>query len=239
MCVGLLRPVILLPTEENCPMTPGQRRASLAHELAHLSHLDDWVGLLAELWRSVSWFYPPVHWTLGRLYLEREARCDEIASRHLESPECYARWLLDLAPIKVRPPVLASSLLGGTDLAARIRRLLDGRPRPSEPMTRLRRGLLAVLAVSLLAAAGSVRLVGFAARAGEAESPDAPLPEITREALAEQNRRVPEALCGGTDRGRVRGGARADPVVPDGEARREHHVPRAVPVCQRRPPVAG
>ena len=53
-------------------------------------------------------------------------------------------------------------------------------------MTRLRRGLLAVLAVSLLAAAGSVRLVGFAARASEAESPDAPLPEITREALAER-----------------------------------------------------
>lgn len=186
MCVGLLRPVILLPTEENCPMTPGQRRASLAHELAHLSHLDDWVGLLAELWRSASWFYPPVHWTLGRLYLEREARCDEIASRHLEGPECYARWLLDLAPITVRPPVLASSLLGGTDLAARIRRLLDGRPRPTHPMTRLRRGLLAVLAVSLLATAGSVRLIGFAARAGETESPDAPLPEITREALAER-----------------------------------------------------
>ena len=36
MCVGLLRPVILWPTPENCPMSPGERLASLTHELAHL-----------------------------------------------------------------------------------------------------------------------------------------------------------------------------------------------------------
>jgi len=186
MCVGLFRPTILWPTEENCPMTPSQRRASLTHELAHLQHFDDWVGLLAEVWRSVSWFYPPVHWTLGRLHLERESRCDEIASRVLESPESYARWLLDLAPIKVRPPVLASSLMGGADLATRIRRLLDGEARPIRPLSRRQIGMWASLTVALLAVAGSVRLVGIAAHAVEAEPADAPLPEITPQVLAEK-----------------------------------------------------
>ncbi len=186
LCVGLFRPAILWPTEENCPMTPSQRRASLTHELAHLRHFDDWVGLLAEAWRSLSWFYLPVHWTLGRMRLEREARCDEIASRHLESPEIYARWLLDLAPIKVRPPVLASSLLGGADLAARVRRLLDGGPRPAGPLSKRQMWMWASLTVALLALAGSIRLVGFAAHAAGAEPADSPLPEITAGALAEQ-----------------------------------------------------
>lgn len=186
MCVGLFRPVVLWPTEENCPMTSTQRRASLTHELAHLRQFDDWVGLLAEAWRSVSWFYVPVHWTIGRLRLERESRCDEIAAGHFESPERYARWLLDLAPIKVRPPVLASSLLGGTDLAARIRRLLDRAPRPTRPLSRRQIGMWTTLTFALLAVAGSVRLVGFAARAAQADAADAPLPEISPKALAEK-----------------------------------------------------
>ena len=238
MCVGLLRPVILLPTEENCPMTPGQRRASLAHELAHLRHFDDWVGLLAELWRRVSWFYPPIHWTLGRLYLERErgatrsprdiwrapsatpAGCSTWprsgSGRRSSSRRCWGArtW---------RPGSAASSMAGRG---------------PLDPMTRLRRGILVVLAVSLLAAAGSVRLVGFAARAGEAESPDAPLPEITREALAERIVESRKRYAAGRievefeeERGPI-------PSFPTAKPRREHHVPRSVPVCQRRPPVA-
>jgi hypothetical protein len=54
LCIGLVRPVVLWPAPENCPMTPDQRLASLTHELAHLRGLDDWVALLAELWRAIS-----------------------------------------------------------------------------------------------------------------------------------------------------------------------------------------
>ncbi|WP_422927338.1 M56 family metallopeptidase [Singulisphaera sp. PoT] len=192
LCAGLRRATILWPTRENCPMTPDQRRASLTHELAHLRNLDDWVGLLAEAWRATAWFYPPVHWLLGRLQLERESRCDEIAAGHLGSPESYARWLLDLAPVGVRPPALASSLLGGSDLAIRIRRLLDGRSLGSRPLGRGQVLMCACLALVLLGAAGSVRLVGFSALAeepkGKAEAAavgdDAPLPEIKPKDLA-------------------------------------------------------
>ena len=80
MCVGLLRPVILWPTSENCPMNPRQRLASLTHELAHLRHVDDGIALLAELWRALAWFFLPVHLTMRFLHREREYRCDDLAA---------------------------------------------------------------------------------------------------------------------------------------------------------------
>ena len=187
MCVGLLWPTIW-PAAANCPMTPTQRRTSLTHELAHLRQHDDWVALLAEVWRALCWFYLPVHWTLARLQREREYRCDDVASSQAESLQTYARWLLDLAPVRVEPPLLASSLLGGADLAGRVRRLLDGAKHDARPLSRSQITMLAALAVALLAVAGSVRFVGLAARAAEDEPADAPLPKITAEALREKIR---------------------------------------------------
>ena len=104
-------------------MNPRQRLASLTHELAHLRHGDDGIALLAELWRALAWFFLPVHLTMRFLHREREYRCDDLAALALETPEDYALWLLDLAPVCVEssPPLLAASLLGRTSLAGRIR----------------------------------------------------------------------------------------------------------------------
>ena len=122
MCMGLLRPMILWPRAENCPMNPRQQLASLTHELAHFRHGDDWIALFAEIWRALTWFFLPVHIALRFLNREREYRCDDLAATALESPEDYARWLLDLAPMSVgpSPPLVAASLLGRTSLMERI-----------------------------------------------------------------------------------------------------------------------
>ncbi len=185
MCVGLFRPIILWPTSENCPMNPGQRLASLTHEMAHLRHGDDVIALLAELWRALAWFFPPVHFTLARLNREREYRCDDMAARTLESPEDYACWLLDLAPVSVKspPPLLAASLLGRTSLAARIGRIARGELRWARPLGRRSRMVLILMATLLLATAGSVRLIGLDARA-KPPSPRTPLcPRSRRRSL--------------------------------------------------------
>ncbi|WP_406694466.1 carboxypeptidase regulatory-like domain-containing protein [Singulisphaera sp. Ch08] len=184
MCVGLLRPTLLWPTAAHCPMTSSQRRLSLVHELAHLKHGDDWVALLAEIWRCLAWFYLPIHFLLDRLRREREYCCDDVASSRSEGPEGYARWLLDLAPVRVKPPALASSLLGGADLAVRVRRLLDRDSRPASPLTCRQVMMLGGVGLVLLGVSGSVRLVGFVAHAIEAEPADALLPEIEPKALA-------------------------------------------------------
>jgi hypothetical protein len=203
MCVGLLRPVVLWPTLENCPMSPRQRLASLVHELAHLLHGDDLVALLAELWRALTWFYLPVHLTVSRLRREREYRCDDRAAAKLETPEQYARWLLELAPVRVGlpAPLLAASLLGGTSLADRVRRIARGELRWSRPLGRRARALLAIAAILILGAAGSVRLIGFANRAAAGEPADAQLPDVTPAQLAA---RIREAMGRYDDKGSFR-----------------------------------
>ena len=203
MCVGLHRPVILWPTQENCPMNTCERLASLTHELAHLHHGDDRVALLAEIWRSLTWFYPPVHLAVACLRREREYRCDDIAAAKLDTPEHYAQWLLDLAPVRVSPPLpsLAASLLGGTSLADRIRRIVRGELKWAQPIRRRRWAMLALLAFLTLGAAGSVRLIGFASRAVADEPADAPLPEVTSQELAAKIR---EAMKPYDDKGLFR-----------------------------------
>ncbi len=104
----------------------------------------------------------------------------------LETPADYALWLLDLAPVCVKspPPLLAASLLGRTSLAGRIGRIARGELRWARPLGRRRWAILIFVAIFILGAAGSVRLVGFAGRAQAAEPADAPLPEITPKELA-------------------------------------------------------
>jgi beta-lactamase regulating signal transducer with metallopeptidase domain/peroxiredoxin len=198
MCVGLLRPVILWPTPENCPMSPRERLASLTHELAHLHHADDAVALLAEVWRALSWFYPPVHLAVVNLQREREYRCDDMAAAKLDTPEEYAQWLLDLAPVRISPPppFLAASLLGGTSLADRVRRIVRGELKWSQPLSRRRWVILALLAFLMLGAAGSVRFVGFVGRAMADQPADAPLPEITPAQLAAKVREAMDRYDG-------------------------------------------
>jgi len=195
MCVGLLRPIILWPTPENCPMNPQQQRASLSHEMAHLRHGDDWVLLLAELWRAVSWFFLPIHLTLARARRECEYRCDDLAAAKLETPERYASWLLDLAPVRVRPPLLASSLTGGVSVADRVRRIANGELRWARPLARRHLAFMGSWAILLVGGAASVRLVGFVGPAkGAIKLADTPLPTITPQELGKKLRSAWEVL---------------------------------------------
>ncbi len=201
MCMGLLRPMILWPRAENCPMNPRQQLASLTHELAHFRHGDDWIALFAEIWRALTWFFLPVHIALRFLNREREYRCDDLAATALESPEDYARWLLDLAPMSVgpSPPLVAASLLGRTSLMERIARIARGDLcRSRRPLERRHWLSLTIAATLLLGAAGSVRLIGFIGHARADEPHDTPLPPMTPRQLAA---RIREAWKPYDDRG--------------------------------------
>jgi beta-lactamase regulating signal transducer with metallopeptidase domain len=197
MCVGLFRPTIFWPRTENCPMSPGQRLASLTHELAHLRYRDDWTAFMAELWRALTWFYPPVHLALDRLSREREYRCDDLAASKLDTPNRYAAWLLDLAPVRVAPPLLSASLLGRSGLAERVRRIVRGESIRAKPLGRRRAILLIATACLTIGAAGSVRLVGFIGQARAADPADAPLPDLTPKQLAAKIRQAWELHDGG------------------------------------------
>jgi TonB family protein len=121
--VGILRPVILLPTATILGLTPEQLEAVLAHELAHIRRYDYLVNILQMLAEALLFYHPAVWWISTRIRRERELCCDDEAVRACGDSFCYARALTALERIRVTAPSLA---LGGTDgpLAYRIKRLM-------------------------------------------------------------------------------------------------------------------
>jgi hypothetical protein len=78
---GWRRPVILLPDDWRS-WTLEDRRAVLAHELAHVVRGDYAAGLLARLAVALNYFHPLVHCAAGRLRLEQELAADALGARY-------------------------------------------------------------------------------------------------------------------------------------------------------------
>ena len=77
---GLWRPVVVVPPDFDAWPAP-DRRAALAHEVAHARRRDPLVGLLARLARALHWFDPFVHYAVRRLDRERERAADDAVLR--------------------------------------------------------------------------------------------------------------------------------------------------------------
>jgi bla regulator protein blaR1 len=70
--VGLLRPVLLLPTGIIDRLTRPQMEAVLAHELCHVRRRDNLTAAFHMIVEAVFWFHPLVWWITARLVEERE-----------------------------------------------------------------------------------------------------------------------------------------------------------------------
>ncbi|HEY7921558.1 MAG TPA: M56 family metallopeptidase, partial [Vicinamibacteria bacterium] len=76
-------PVLLLPRELLDELTPDERDALLAHELAHVHRRDHWVRLLELLATALFWWYPVAWWARAALRRAEERCCDEWVLRVL------------------------------------------------------------------------------------------------------------------------------------------------------------
>jgi prepilin-type processing-associated H-X9-DG protein len=77
--VGWGRPVILLPADWP-HWTAAQRRAVLAHEIAHIRNRDFPTMLFGQIGLVLHYYHPLVHWLMGRLRLEQELAADAAAA---------------------------------------------------------------------------------------------------------------------------------------------------------------
>jgi|GEM_PF-829076 len=94
--VGWAWPVILLPpTWRN--WTEDQRRAVLAHELAHVVRGDYLACVLAQLSLAMHFYHPLVHWLAARLRLEQELAADATAALLSGGRKTYLQSLAELA----------------------------------------------------------------------------------------------------------------------------------------------
>ncbi|WAS89887.1 M56 family metallopeptidase [Nannocystis punicea] len=122
MVVGWLRPVVLVPTGM-LAAPPAERRALLAHELAHVARADGLLLLAGGLARALYWPNPLAWWALRRLRAHAEDAADD-AALHTGIPcSSYAAQLVAVA----RAQLERAGRVAADGLRARVRGVLDVR----------------------------------------------------------------------------------------------------------------
>lgn len=161
MVMGIIKPIILLPSSSLMGLTMQQLETILAHELAHIQRHDYLVNMLQGICEALL-FYHPVMWWVNRVIRhERELCCDDIAVRLTNQPKTYAHALSVLAHNSITTKTtttmaknLAPSATGGS-MYQRIQRILKLPKQHSRPaiIGVISLALLAGLAFSLISAA--------------------------------------------------------------------------------------
>jgi len=132
---GLVRPVILLNSE--AANAKGEAEAIIAHELAHVAHLDWLKLLLARVTVSLFW-YNPLVWLLAREahQLREEAADDAVLASNVEDTD-YAKLLVGIARHECRGLLIGAHGVAPArgSLARRIARVLDSSS-PRGPVAR-------------------------------------------------------------------------------------------------------
>ena len=94
--LGWLRPLLLLPADWRA-WTAEERKAVLAHELAHVRAADYLTGLLARFSVALHFYHPLVWLLANRLSLQQELAADATAAAHVGGRQAYLRTLAQLA----------------------------------------------------------------------------------------------------------------------------------------------
>ena len=128
--IGWVRPVILVPVAALSNLTIAQADAILAHELAHIRRHDYLVNLFQTVAETLLFYHPAVWWLSGRLRLEREHCCDDVAVSISGDAVGYAEALAAIEARRSAPAFAMAA--GGGSLVGRIRRILGvSSPAPS------------------------------------------------------------------------------------------------------------
>lgn len=158
--IGVLRPTILLPLSVASGLNEEQLEAILAHELAHIRRYDFLVNLIQRLIEALLFFHPAVWLVSRRIRIERERCCDDLVLAAGAEPLSYASSLLKVAElgqalqgrVPAEPVVAVGATGQPSDLANRIRRLVEGRS--GEPV-RLRHPWASLSCAAVVFAVGS------------------------------------------------------------------------------------
>jgi len=118
---GIFRPVLLLPEGIFDHLTPEQMKSVLAHELCHVRHRDNLVGVIQMFVETALWFHPLVWWIGNRMFQERERACDEEVLSLGNQPRVYAQGILKVCELYLESPAeCVAGIAGGAYLRTRI-----------------------------------------------------------------------------------------------------------------------
>jgi beta-lactamase regulating signal transducer with metallopeptidase domain len=164
--IGWRRPVILLPAQWRS-WTERERRAVLAHEIAHVERGDYLLWLAAQMAMTLHFYHPAVHWLVARIRLEQEFAADAVAATVAGGRRAYLATLAKLTLQAASPAAVPLSFVSNRGmLLERIERLrrLDEHP-PA-----LTRWGSKTVAIAILLLAGTVAS-GLRGAADESRGP--------------------------------------------------------------------
>ena len=143
--------------QQNAPQMPADQIESiLLHELAHIRRHDYLVNMVQTFAEGFLFYHPAVWWISGRIRVEREHCCDDLAVAAHGDAHPYAVALTALAHKKWKAERIALGATGGT-LMKRVRRLLQEPERP-------RSGIMPVLTVCTMTRACRIAVMGHEAQ---------------------------------------------------------------------------
>jgi len=122
---GILRPVVILPSEVMHSLTPAQLRAVLAHEICHVRRHDNLTAAIHHCVQILFWFYPPVWWIGANLLREREVACDEEVVDEGHEQEVYAESILNACRLGVMARLSTVAASTGGDLNERLSSIMS------------------------------------------------------------------------------------------------------------------
>jgi HEAT repeat protein/beta-lactamase regulating signal transducer with metallopeptidase domain len=158
--IGVLRPIILLPTSIATGLTTPQIELLLVHELAHIRRYDHLVNILQRLIEALLFFHPAVWYVSRKLRLEREHACDDLVVSLSGEPRAYAESLVATAAFAVEGNLtLSPDALAATGKPSHLRRRIQRLLGEPTPPVRLLGGtwiLGAVVGLALIAGAAQV-----------------------------------------------------------------------------------
>jgi beta-lactamase regulating signal transducer with metallopeptidase domain len=150
---GWLRPFILFPHDWRS-WSSLERRAVLAHELAHVARADYASGIVAQLGLALHFYHPLIHWMVARLRLQQELAADALGAPLVGGCHSYVFALSRMALRPEEEPLAwpaRTFLRSGGHLIRRIQMLrerLQGHDRSLSVATR-------VVVVALLTGVGA------------------------------------------------------------------------------------
>jgi len=122
--LGIVRPMVLLPSAILVGVDPRQLEMILLHELAHVRRWDNLVNLGQRIVESLLFYHPAVWWLSGRLRLDRELCCDCIVIAHTGERRQYAEVLAALVVSDTSLPSCAAAM-ADRHITLRIRHILN------------------------------------------------------------------------------------------------------------------
>jgi beta-lactamase regulating signal transducer with metallopeptidase domain len=158
---GVWRPTIIFSATTFAALSPDEREACIAHELAHVAHYDAiWLNALC-LVSDGLWFVPGFRGLVERIRTWFELCADDAAVERGARREVLASALVTVAETLRQGPAHGIALLPTrSSLALRVERLLDrtGNPPPARTSHQRRLG---GLFITLVVSAGVMQSVFF------------------------------------------------------------------------------